>query len=126
MKQILVIVLILTSLFGLCLVNGAVVGVKTDGMIERIHQCEALAGFGALEEARGPLLEAMDRWTANELYFCTVLRHSETDEIAIALHTALGALESGDTDSFLCLCCRLRTCLQLIRETEELTLSNIL
>lgn len=126
MKKIICVLLFLVVVFGLCLWNIRVVSDKVSAMIEIIEQCEALAKYEDAEAARELLLEVKDLWEKDEVYFCTMLRHSETDEIYTTLRITLSALDAGDVDDFLCHCSELKSHLELIRETERYTVGNIL
>lgn len=126
MKKLVACVLFLAAVFALCLFNTHAISQRTDKMVNILHQCESAAIEEDYQTAGKLLSQTQTLWERDNIYFCSVLRHSETDEVYTEFRTAFAALDAGDLEDFVCHVSQIRSFLELIKETELFTVANIL
>lgn len=81
---------------------------------------------GDCDAAAFSVEQAARQWQSHSLYYGTVLRHDETDEV-IGGFAALGAYaDCGDTDEFSSLCAQLIRQLEHIAGMEQPLAENVL
>lgn len=125
MKKGLLCILFLVVIFSLCLLNIHVVVRKTSAIVDILHESENYALNDDREMAKKKLLEAQELWQKDKLYYYSVLRHSETEDIFSYFEISIGSINAGNLEDFICHCQELQAHLGLIQETEKFTLSNI-
>ena len=80
----------------------------------RLLDLRQTVSYTHLEAAGQFVLAAADEWDKHELYFGTMLRHDELDEVVGSFATLQAYLACEDGDEFL------STCAQLIRRLEHI------
>lgn len=126
MKKLIACILFLAVIFALCLFNTYTISQRTENMISILYECEDAAIKDDYNSAKDLLTQTRELWERDNVYFCSVLRHSETDEVYTEFSTAFAALDAGDLEDFVCHVAQIRSFLELIKETELFTVANIL
>ena len=126
MKELIISVLFLVSLFAACLINSNYIDESSKELISMIGEAEAYADIDKWDEAEERILDAKNIWDKKSGYLEAVLRHSETDNVYVMFETALGSIKSRDKANCKIYFSGLVASLELICETEKLTFGNIM
>ena len=114
MKHVLLSCGILAGILAFCICNSLALNREIQQSITQLEQAQQAVASGAYEAAGQFVLAAADEWDRHELYFGTMLRHDELDEVVGSFATLQAYLACEDGDEFL------STCAQLIRRLEHI------
>lgn len=105
-------------------------GMLTDSLCSEatalLEQGEAAALAGDLPQAERLTVKAHDLWQARLPLFHAFLRHDALDGITSGLEEALALLRTGEQGEYTAACRRVRAELEMLRDSEHLTLENVL
>ena len=93
---------------------------------DSLAQAEALAEAGDWAEAGRLTQEAHERWDRASVYLCTVLRHSDTDQVDTSFHEVLEFIECQESGEYSSANAVLMEEIELVAEMEQLNLKNLL
>ena len=98
----------------------------TASLSETLRQAEVLAEAGNWDRAGQLTRSAHQRWDDASPYLCTVLRHSDTDEVDVIFHEVLEFIECREDGEYSSANATLVEQIGLISEMEKLNLKNLL
>lgn len=126
MKRIWISILILTLTLGAALWNGRYLRALTGSMADELGRAQQLAEAGETEPALALTQQVCDRWETRQNYFCTVARHSDTDDIRVGFQEVLQLLRWPDElPEYTAANTRLCQQLELLAEMEQFNVKNL-
>ena len=126
MKYILTSLLIFTLLLVFCLCSAGYVTASVKQTEGLLHQAMLQHQLGDHVQAAQTVQAAAANWDSHQLYFGTVLRHDEVDDVMAEFSKLEAYAYSKDQDDFRSNCAGLLATLQHIRDMEWPYLYNIL
>lgn len=126
MKRAWIALAILCVLFAAALYNGHVLRGLTEELTGLLTLAQTQAEHGAWSEAAELTRAASEKWTAQDAYLHITLRHADTDLIYTSFQEVEEFLESQEQGEYSAANARLIALLELLNESEQLTLKNIL
>lgn len=126
MKRLWACVILLALLLSLSLLNGYYIEKFTQRLAGHLEQSQTLAQQGQWSRAADLTKLAFTQWQEGHFYLHTTMRHADTDQILRAFHGVLQYLELHEMDQYAAANAELIILLQLLAETEQPSLVNIL
>lgn len=126
MKRAWIALAILWAIFAAGLYNGHVLRGFTQELTGLLTLAQTQAEHSAWSEAEELTRAAAHKWTARDAYLHITLRHADTDLIYTSFREVTEFLESQEQGEYSAANARLIALLELLNESEQLTLKNIL
>lgn len=127
MKQLSCSVLIILALITATLLNVRYLERFTHDLSQMLTEAQQLAEHGEADEAEKLTRQAQERFNAYSFYLHVTLSHRDIDNIETSFGEALEYLRLQETGSLYATAnSNLLTQLQLLSESEQLTLKNLL
>lgn len=126
MKRFFAAVLILLAVFSATLANGFYLTRFTGELTSLLDRAHHQASIGNWDEAGLFVRTAREQWDNKSFYLHTTLRHEDIDEINSTFEELSGLLEHREEGEYSAILSRLACQLNLLQESEALTLKNIL
>jgi len=117
---------ILAALFAATFYNGVYLTGLTDDLNGLLARAEEKAEQEDWDAADALTRLAWQKWQAHDAYFHIALRHDDIDEIHASFQEVLEFLECREGGEYSAANARLMTWLELLSESERLSLKNIL
>lgn len=96
MKRLWIALALLAALLGGTLLHTWSLGGFTRGLTHSLEQAQDLAQADRWEEANSLTQEALQTWSARDVYLHVLLRHADTDQIYAGFQEVLALLESRE------------------------------
>lgn len=126
MRAVRVPVFVLAAVLAYILCNAAWVTGESQRWLEAAAQVSDAALQGSAEDA-GEALDALDAlWQRPQGYLHIVISHTELDEAEALLAQARAAVRQGDMQTLYPIIAELRSQFELLAETQQVSLKNIL
>ena len=126
MRAVRVPVFVLAAVLAYILCNAAWVTGESQRWLDAAAQVSDAALQGSAEDA-GEALDALDAlWQRPQGYLHIVISHTELDEAEALLAQARAAVGQGDMSSLYPVMAELRSQFELLAETQQVSLKNIL
>lgn len=126
MRAVRVPVFVLAAVLAYILCNAAWVTGESQRWLEAAAQVSDAALQGSTEDAR-EALDALDAlWQRPQGYLHIVISHTELDEAEALLAQARAAVRQGDMQALYPIMAELRSQFELLAETQQVSLKNIL
>ena len=126
MRAVRVPVFVLAAVLAYILCNAAWVTGESQRWLDAAAQVSDAALQGSAEDA-GEALDALDAlWQRPQGYLHIVISHTELDEAEALLAQARAAVRQGDMSSLYPVMAELRSQFELLAETQQVSLKNIL
>ena len=126
MRAVRVPVFVLAAVLAYILCNAAWVTGESQRWLEAAAQVSDAALQGSAEDA-GEALDALDAlWQRPQGYLHIVISHTELDEAEALLAQARAAVRQGDMQALYPIMAELRSQFELVAETQQVSLKNIL
>ena len=126
MRAVRVPVVVLAAVLAYILCNAAWVTGESQRWLEAAAQVSDAALQGSAEDA-GEALDALDAlWQRPQGYLHIVISHTELDEAEALLAQARAAVRQGDMQALYPIMAELRSQFELVAETQQVSLKNIL
>lgn len=126
MRAVRVPVFVLAAVLAYILCNAAWVTGESQRWLEAAAQVSDAALQGSAEDA-GEALDALDAlWQRPQGYLHIVISHTELDEAEALLAQARAAVRQGDMQALYPIMAELRSQFELLAETQQVSLKNIL
>ena len=126
MRAIRVPVFVLAAVLAYILCNAAWVTGESQRWLDAAAQVSDTALQGSTEDA-GEALDALDAlWQRPQGYLHIVISHTELDEAEALLAQARAAVRQGDMQTLYPIMAELRSQFELLAETQQVSLKNIL
>ena len=126
MRAIRVPVFVLAAVLAYILCNAAWVTGESQRWLDAAAQVSDAALQGSAEDA-GEALDALDAlWQRPQGYLHIVISHTELDEAEALLAQARAAVRQGDMQALYPIMAELRSQFELLAETQQVSLKNIL
>lgn len=126
MRAIRVPVFVLAAVLAYILCNAAWVTGESQRWLDAAAQVSDAALQGSAEDA-GEALDALDAlWQRPQGYLHIVISHTELDEAEALLAQARAAVRQGDMQTLYPIMAELRSQFELLAETQQVSLKNIL
>ena len=125
MKRLWIAAAILAALFCATLLNSWYLRGFTRELTGLLEQAEALAEAGDWERADLLTRSAFEHWSSRDGYLHVTLRRSDTDLIHVGFQEVLEFIECQEGGEYSAANARLAAQIQLIYESEQLTLKNV-
>lgn len=126
MRAVRVPVFVLAAVLAYILCNAAWVTGESQRWLEAAAQVSDAALQGSAEDA-GEALDALDAlWQRPQGYLHIVISHTELDEAEALLAQARAAVRQGDMQTLYPIMAELRSQFELLAETQQVSLKNIL
>ena len=126
MKRFWAALLLLAVILGGCAANASCVRVLTSQMTAGLRQAQALALLGQWEHADTYTRSVRQTWDRSHFYWEVCLSHGHRDQVAPELARLSAQLQRQDLAAFFSDSEALLAQLDQLRETEQLSLANIL
>lgn len=126
MRRLTIAAVILISMVLTALYVGRTVDSMTQACITQLEQAQQFAGEDQWEKARTLTNRAWQGWDKNKFQIYVLLRHSELDQILISFRAVEQYLALEEMDQYAAANATLITQLELLSETEEPSLENVL
>lgn len=117
---------ILVVILGFSLWTGRYVAARTDHWIALLEETEAAAQQEDWDEAQRRLEKAYADWDSSQTFFHTIMEHDELDEAESLFAGAFAVCQERDDADFHTLLAQLINQLQLLAETQEISVKNVL
>ncbi len=126
MRAVRVPVFVLAAVLAYILCNAAWVTGESQQWLDAAAQVSDAALQGSAEDA-GEALDALDAlWQRPQGYLHIVISHTELDEAEALLAQARAAVRQGDMQALYPIMAELRSQFELLAETQQVSLKNIL
>jgi len=126
MRAVRVPVFVLAAVLAYILCNAAWVTGESQRWLDAAAQVSDAALQGSAEDA-GEALDALDAlWQRPQGYLHIVISHTELDEAEALLAQARAAVRQGDMQALYPIMAELRSQFELLAETQQVSLKNIL
>ena len=126
MRAVRVPVFVLAAVLAYILCNAAWVTGESQRWLDAAAQVSDAALQGSAEDA-GEALDALDAlWQRPQGYLHIVISHTELDEAEALLAQARAAVRQGDMQALYPIIAELRSQFELLAETQQVSLKNIL
>ncbi len=126
MRAVRVPVFVLAAVLAYILCNAAWVTGESQRWLDAAAQVSDAALQGSAEDA-GEALDALDAlWQRPQGYLHIVISHTELDEAEALLAQARAAVRQGDMQTLYPIMAELRSQFELLAETQQVSLKNIL
>lgn len=126
MRAVRVPVFVLAAVLAYILCNAAWVTGESQRWLDAAAQVSDAALQGSTEDAR-EALDALDAlWQRPQGYLHIVISHTELDEAEALLAQARAAVRQGDMQALYPIMAELRSQFELLAETQQVSLKNIL
>ena len=126
MRAVRVPVFVLAAVLAYILCNAAWVTGESQRWLDAAAQVSDAALQGSAEDA-GEALDALDAlWQRPQGYLHIVISHTELDEAEALLAQARAAVQQGDMSSLYPVMAELQSQFELLAETQQVSLKNIL
>lgn len=126
MRAVRVPVFVLAAVLAYILCNAAWVTGESQRWLDAAVQVSDAALQGSTEDA-GEALDALDAlWQRPQGYLHIVISHTELDEAEALLAQARAAVRQGDMQALYPIMAELRSQFELLAETQQVSLKNIL
>ena len=126
MRAVRVPVFVLAAVLAYILCNAAWVTGESQRWLEAAAQVSDAALHGSTEDAK-EALDALDAlWQRPQGYLHIVISHTELDEAEALLAQARAAVRQGDMQALYPIMAELRSQFELLAETQQVSLKNIL
>ena len=126
MRAVRVPVFVLAAVLAYILCNAAWVTGESQRWLDAAAQVSDAALQGSAEDA-GEALDALDAlWQRPQGYLHIVISHTELDEAEALLAQARAAVRQGDMQALYLIMAELRSQFELLAETQQVSLKNIL
>ena len=126
MRAVRVPVFVLAAVLAYILCNAAWVTGESQRWLDAAAQVSDAALQGSAEDA-GEALDALDAlWQRPQGYLHIVISHTELDEAEALLAQARAAVRQGDMQTLYPIMAELRSQFELLAETQQVSLRNIL
>ena len=126
MRAVRVPVFVLAAVLAYILCNAAWVTGESQRWLDAATQVSVAALQGSTEDA-GEALDALDAlWQRPQGYLHIVISHTELDEAEALLAQARAAVRQGDMQALYPIMAELRSQFELLAETQQVSLKNIL
>lgn len=126
MRAVRVPVFVLAAVLAYILCNAAWVTGESQRWLDAAAQVSDAALQGSAEDA-GEALDALDAlWQRPQGYLHIVISHTELDEAEALLAQARAAVRQGDMQTLYPIIAELRSQFELLAETQQVSLKNIL
>ena len=126
MKRIWISILILALTLSAALWNGWYLRTLTETMADELGQAQQLAEAGETARALTLTEQVYDYWEGRQNYFCTVARHSDTDDVRAGFQEVLQLLRwPEELPEYAAANARLRQQLRLLAELEQFSVRNL-
>ena len=126
MRAVRVPVFVLAAVLAYLLCNAAWVTGESQRWLDAAAQVSDAALQGSAEDA-GEALDALDAlWQRPQGYLHIVISHTELDEAEALLAQARAAVRQGDMQTLYPIMAELRSQFELLAETQQVSLKNIL
>lgn len=126
MKRAWIALAILCAVFAAALYNGYVLRGFTEELTGLLTLAQTQAEHDAWNEADELTRAAAEKWEAQDAYLHITLRHADTDSIHTSFREVEEFLESREQGEYSAANVRLIALIELLNESEQLTLKNIL
>lgn len=126
MKRLWIAASILVLLLAASLTNGWYIRSLTSQMARQLEQAQSLARQDQWDRAAKITKKAYQDWENHHFYLHTTLRHSDTDQIARSFRSILQFLDHGEEAQYASANADLIAQLELLAETEQASLTNVL
>ena len=113
-------------MFAAALYNGHVLRGFTEELTGLLTLAQTQAEHDAWNEADELTRAAAEKWEAQDAYLHITLRHADTDSIHTSFREVEEFLESREQGEYSAANARLIALIELLNESEQLTLKNIL
>ena len=118
---------VLAALIGAACFNTHYLNTFTEELSGLLREAEACVSDGDWDAAIDKTEAALDRWTSQEAYLHTVLRHADTDEVLLTFHEVRQLLHTQEAGGeYFAANAKLITRIGLLGEMEQLNLKNLL
>lgn len=126
MRAVRIPVFVLAAVLAYILCNAAWVTGESQRWLDAAAQVSDAALQGSAEDA-GEALDALDAlWQRPQGYLHIVISHTELDEAEALLAQARAAVRQGDMQTLYPIMAELRSQFELLAETQQVSLKNIL
>ena len=126
MKRAWIALAILCAVFAAALYSGYVLRGFTEELTGLLTLAQTQAEHDAWNEADELTRAAAEKWEAQDAYLHVTLRHADTDSIYTSFREVEEFLESREQGEYSAANARLIALIELLNESEQLTLKNIL
>ena len=126
MKRAWIALAILCAVFAAALYYGYVLRGFTEELTGLLTLAQTQAEHDAWNEADELTRAAAEKWEAQDAYLHITLRHADTDSIHTSFREVEEFLESREQGEYSAANARLIALIELLNESEQLTLKNIL
>jgi len=117
---------LLAVILGFSLWTGRYVSLRTDHWTALLEKTEETAFAGDWEDAERRLQEAYADWNTSQMFFHTIMDHSELDEADTLFVGAMAVCALQDDADFHLQLAQLQEQLRLLAETQSISIQNIL
>lgn len=125
MKRLWLAIGIMALVFCATLYNAHLLGDFSSGLADTLARAEEHAEAGEWRQAGELTQKAYEAWEGHSLYLHVSLRHSDTDQIHTTFHEVLEYVECRQDGEYSAANARLMAQLELLNESEQLTLENL-
>ena len=125
MKRLWIAVILLGAILAGTLLHARALRSFTGEVTGLLDLAQAAAGAGRWADAAALTGRAEKLWSERETALHILLRHGDTDAIAINFRETRALLEGGDYGAFVSATAQLTAQLELLSQAEELTVENL-
>ena len=126
MKRLWAACAILLLLLAVSLYSGRAINRLTSDCIQQLTAAQQLATQDDWPQARAITQQVFQNWQEHSFSLHALLRHAEADQILISFRTVEQYLQLEEMDQYAAANITLITQLELLSETEQATLENVL
>ena len=126
MKVVYIPVGLLAVILAFSLWTGRYVELRTEEWTAILEQAEDAAQREQWAEAEAILDSAYKNWDSSQTFFHTIMKHEELDDAESLFTGALAACRERDNEDFHILLSQLAKQLELLAETQAISIKNVL
>lgn len=126
MKSLYIPLALLVGILGFTLWSGMYTHMRTDQWITLLEEAGIRAHEEDWDEATRTLSDAYRDWDSSQTFYHTIMEHEDLDEAEFFFAGAASACREQDAVEFQILLSQLIKQMQLLAETQEISLQNIL
>ena len=126
MKYLVASIVSISLMVSLCVLSSWLVIKAVDETTSLLEEAVAAEKSERKDDSLRIIREASQSWNRHQVFFGTVLRHDEIDEVIEEFARLESYATTQDQDDFLSNCCALVTRLEHIKSMEKPTFENIM